>query len=52
VAHYKLGQAGEDPRLHYTKALEIAEAMDEKGILSPSDAFIPDMLREELANLQ
>lgn len=52
ISHYKLAQAVDDPRGHYAKALEIAEAMEKKGMLVLSDAFIPGMLRQELAALK
>jgi signal recognition particle subunit SEC65 len=51
VSHYKLADAGIEPRLHFARALELAEAMREKGMLAPADAFILDMLRDKLAKL-
>jgi hypothetical protein len=52
ISHVKLSEAGGDAKMHLTKALEIAEAMEAKGILAPVDAFIPGMLRKQLADLE
>jgi hypothetical protein len=49
VSYIKVAEAGDDPKGHYTEALEIAEAMRQKGILAPSDAWIIEELRKRLA---
>ncbi len=51
-SHVRLAQAGGDARAHLGKALEIALEMEKKGILAPSDAPIPGLLRAELAKLE
>ncbi|MGE0500703.1 MAG: caspase family protein [Rhizobiaceae bacterium] len=52
VSHFKLAQAGADARTHLGKALAITLAMERNGILAPSDAWIPGMLRAEIAKLE
>lgn len=52
VSHFSLAQAGGDARMHLGKALEVALEMERKGILAPSDAFLPGLLRAELAKLE
>ncbi|MEP9386527.1 caspase family protein [Mesorhizobium sp. KR9-304] len=52
VAHFKIASLGDDPRGHLEKALEIAARMEASGMLMPADAFIPGLLRDELAKLQ
>jgi hypothetical protein len=49
VSHTNLAQAGADRRRHHRSALDIAEAIENKGILAPSDAWMIAELRRRLA---
>ena len=49
ASHVKLARAGDDPRGHFTKALQTAEAVVGSGMV---EASVPDLLRAQLAKLK
>lgn len=51
VSHFKLAEAGSESGVNYQRALKIALSMQQRGILAPSDAFIPDLLHSRLKAL-
>ncbi|QKC85923.1 peptidase C14 [Mesorhizobium sp. NZP2077] len=48
IDHFKMAEMGLDVRSNLTTALKIASDMQQAGILSPTDAWIPDELRRRL----
>jgi uncharacterized caspase-like protein len=52
ISHYKLAQIGEDPRGHYTKALELARTMRKNGTLPPGAEMLPGFFVHKLADLK
>ena len=51
VSNIKLATLGDDPVNRLTKALALAEAMRKEGVLPPSDAQMPAMLRQLLETM-
>jgi len=51
IGHFKMAEMGLDVRSNLTAALKIASDMQQAGILSPADAWIPDELRKRLKQL-
>jgi tetratricopeptide (TPR) repeat protein len=51
TTHLALGNSGEDPKLHFTKALELAVELERTGRLEVGDSRLPELLRQKLEAL-
>jgi uncharacterized caspase-like protein len=51
IGHFKLSLVADDPRPQLVAALAIAKALEARGALAPSDAFMLDFLKERIAEL-
>ncbi|MBK8456550.1 MAG: caspase family protein [Phyllobacteriaceae bacterium] len=51
VSNIRLATLGDDPAARLQKALALAEAMQQEGVLAPSDAQMPTMLRQLLETM-